>query len=293
MELIQVGEKTYYIKNPTNIGIYLLNETDVYLIDTGNDKDSGKRILKICEAQGWQVKGIINTHSNADHIGGNEVIQKRCACPVFTNGREKCFTQYPDLEPTLLYGGFPFQDLKNKFLMAKPSIVEDIDSALPDGLSYFSLKGHFVDMIGIKTSDDVYFLGDALFSHETLVKYGVFFLYDVSSFLETLEFLKTLKGNLFIPSHVEAMNDLSTIIDENIQKVHEIMNRICFYCKTPKTFEAILHFVFDEFHLNMNLNQYMLVGSTIRSYLAYLFDIGTLGYEFSNNQMFWHLIKGE
>lgn len=70
MELIQVGEKTYYIKNPTNIGIYRINEKEVYLIDAGNDKDTGKKILKIIEEQGWHVKGILLTHSHADYIGG-------------------------------------------------------------------------------------------------------------------------------------------------------------------------------------------------------------------------------
>ena len=61
MELIQVGEKTYYIKNPTNIGIYRIDDHNVYLIDSGNDKDAGRKILKIINEQGWTVKGIINT----------------------------------------------------------------------------------------------------------------------------------------------------------------------------------------------------------------------------------------
>lgn len=65
MELVKVGEKTYYIKNATNIGIYKIDETQVYLIDTGNDKEAGKKILKIIDEQGWKVKGIITTHSNA------------------------------------------------------------------------------------------------------------------------------------------------------------------------------------------------------------------------------------
>lgn len=46
MELIKVGDKTYYIKNATNIGIYKVNENDVYIIDSGNDKEAGKKILK-------------------------------------------------------------------------------------------------------------------------------------------------------------------------------------------------------------------------------------------------------
>lgn len=58
MELVKVGEKTYYIKNATNIGIQKIDETQVYLIDTGNDKEAGKKILKIIDEQGWKVKGI-------------------------------------------------------------------------------------------------------------------------------------------------------------------------------------------------------------------------------------------
>ena len=91
MELVQVGKNTYYIDNPTNIGIYKVSDNGVYLIDTGNDKDAGKKILKIITEQGWKVKGIINTHSNADHTGGNKVIQERTNCPIYAYNMEKCF----------------------------------------------------------------------------------------------------------------------------------------------------------------------------------------------------------
>ena len=291
MELIQVGKNTYYIKNNTNIGIYLVSHFEVYLIDTGNDRDAGKKILKIIDEHGWVIKGIINTHSNADHIGGNEVIQKRSGCDVLSYGREQSFIEYPDFESTLLYGGFPFSDLRNKFLMAKPSAVKDIEENLPEGLSYFSLKGHFVDMIGIKTSDDVYFLGDALFSLETISKYGVFFLYDVKSFLETLDYLKTLHGTLFIPSHVSALTCLDSLILENRKKVLEIAQLIVSFCKEERSFEEILCFVFQHYHLAMNLNQYVLVGSTIRSYLSYLCDEKKLVYEFQDFKMYWKAIR--
>lgn len=146
MELIKVGEKTYYIKNPTNIGIYKPFEDNngVYLIDSGNDKDAGKKILKIIEAEGWILKGIINTHSNADHIGGNKVLQDRTKCTIWSYNIEKCFTEYPELEASFLYGGYPFKDLKNKFLMAKTSVVTNIENNLPEGLEYIELKGHFL-----------------------------------------------------------------------------------------------------------------------------------------------------
>ena len=68
-ELNQVGEKTYYINCPAKIGIYKLNDTDVYLVDSGNDKDAGRKVHKILNENGWSLKGIINTHSNADQEG--------------------------------------------------------------------------------------------------------------------------------------------------------------------------------------------------------------------------------
>ena len=287
MELIKVGEKTYYIKNPTNIGVYKVNDTDVFLIDTGNDKDAGKKILKIIEANGWSVKGIITTHSNADHVGGNRLIQDRTNCPVYAFGVEKSFTEFPILESAFLYGGYPFKDLRNKFLLAKESNVTEINDNLPDGLEYFQLKGHFFDMIGIKTDDDVYFLADSLVSESTITKYHLFFAYDIQEYLNTLDYLSDLKGKMFIPSHCEATEDISSIIQANRNKVNEISEKIYSLCSDEITFEDILKQVFDFYNLAMNVNQYHLIGSTVRSYLSYLYDNGKISFEFKDNKMYW------
>lgn len=290
MELIKVGEKTYYIKNFTNIGIYKIDDSNVYLIDTGNDKEAGKKILKIISEQGWNVVGIINTHSNADHIGGNKVIQDRTNCKIYAYNIEKSFTEYPILESSFLYGGYPFKDLRNKFLCAKESNVINITNSLPEGLEYFPLKGHFFDMIGIKTSDDVYFIADSLFSKETISKYHLFFIYDVKEFLNTLDFLKKQTGKLFIPSHCDATDNLKSLIDLNENKVHEIIEDIYQICKNNLTFEEILKTIFNKYSLTMTTDQYVLIGSTIRSYLSYLYDDGKITYEFKDNLMIWKQI---
>lgn len=287
MELVKVGEKTFYIKNATNIGIYKIDNENVYLIDSGNDKDSGKKILKIIEEQGWKVKGIINTHSNADHIGGNKVIQDRTNCEIYAYNVEKSFTEYPILEPSFLYGGYPFRELKNKFLFAKESKTININNNLPKGLEYFELKGHFFDMIGIKTSDNVVFLADSLFSKETITKYHLFFIYDVKEYFNTLEKIKEIDAKLFIPSHCEATCDINDLVELNQNKIQEIIDKILKVCENDSTFEEILKYIFDEYNLTMNANQYVLVGSTIRSYLSYLCDENKLIYEFKDNKMLW------
>lgn len=144
---------------------------------------------------------------------------------------------------------------------------------------------------GIKTSDDVYFLADSLFSKETITKYHLFFIYDVKEFLNTLDYLSNLKGNLYIPSHCEATTDISSLIELNRNKVNEIINKIYNICKKEMTFEEILKHIFEEYNLIMNANQYVLVGSTIKSYLSYLSDENKLYYEFKDNQMIWKQLK--
>lgn len=290
MELIQLGEKTYYIKNPTNIGVYRIDDERIYLIDSGNDKDAGKKILKIVEEQGWTVAGIISTHSNADHIGGNKVIQDRTGAVVMAHGIEKCITENPLIEPAFLYGSNPFKELKNKFLMAKESNAVEIEGNLPEGLELISLKGHFFDMIGIKTSDNVYFVADSLFSEETITKYHLFFIYDIKAYLETLKYLEDLDGDVYVPSHCEASKDISKLVELNRSKIHEVIEFIYELCNEPKTFEAILKCVFDKYELLMNVSQYVLIGSTIKSYLSYLKEENRITYDFVDNQMLWRQV---
>ena len=101
-ELVQVNERTYYINCPAKIGVYLAGDADVYLIDSGNDKEAGRKVRQLLEKNGWHLQGILNTHSNADHIGGNQYLQAHTGCRVFAGGIEAAFTAQPILEPSFL-----------------------------------------------------------------------------------------------------------------------------------------------------------------------------------------------
>ena len=91
-ELIQVSEACYYINCPAKIGVYRTGKKGVYLIDSGNDKDAGRRVRQILEKNGWELLGILNTHSNADHIGGNRYLQGQTGCRVYAGGMEAAFS---------------------------------------------------------------------------------------------------------------------------------------------------------------------------------------------------------
>ena len=204
-ELIQVTEKTGYIQSPAKIGLVKLDGAEVCFIDSGNDKDAGRKLRQHLDANGWKLRAIYNTHSNADHIGGNKYLQGQTGCKVYAPGIECDFTNHPVLEPAFLYGGYPYKDLRHKFLLAQESAAEPLTKeVLPEGLTMLPLPGHFFDMVGYRTADDVVFLADCLSSRETLDKYQIGFIYDVAAYLETLEKVKTMDAALFIPSHAEA-----------------------------------------------------------------------------------------
>ena len=293
-ELVQVAENTYYINSPSKIGVYRVSDDDVWLIDSGNDKDAGRKIQKILDAQGWKLTAIINTHSNADHDGGNTLLQNRLNCVVYSTPMENIIVENPILEPTFLYGGYPFKKLRSKFLMATPSKAQDIATAkLPEGMEYFRLPGHFWDMIGVKTPDDVYFLADCIFGEGTVNKYHISFFYDIAAQFETLDMVEKLEGKLFIPAHAEPMEDIKPLVKLNRDKSLEILNVLLELCKEPMHFELILKKVFEHYALTMDHAQYVLVGSTIRSYLAYLCDNGKVENYVEDNMLLWKTVTEE
>ncbi len=287
-ELIQAGDRSFYINCPAKIGIYKASETEVYLIDSGNDKDAGKKVRKILDANGWKLKGIINTHSNADHIGGNRYLQQLTGCKIFANGIEAAITNYPVLEPAFLYGGYPFKDLRHKFLLAQQSNAVDItDSDFPKELEVIPLKGHFFDMIGIRTPDGTVFLADCVSSKQTLEKYRIPFIYDVEEYLKTLDKIEKMEADLFVPAHAEAAEDITELAEFNKTKVLETADKITDMLNMPMCFESLLKGLFDEYELSLNFEQYVLVGSTVRSYLAWLKDSGRITATCKDNYLIW------
>ena len=292
-ELVQVNEKTYYIESPAKIGVYVAGGADVYLIDSGNDKDAGRKIRKLLDEKGWTLKGILNTHSNADHIGGNDYLQRQRKCKVFAGGIETAFTKYPILETSFLYGGYPCKDLRHKFLLAAASDAVDFsDADFPKDIEVIPLPGHFFDMVGFRTPDNTVFLADCLSSVENLDKYAVSFIYDVAAYLKTLDAVEAMEGDVFVPSHAAAgsKEDMQKLVQANRDKIYEIKDYLLSLCQEPMIFEHILRKVFDRYQLVMTIEQYVLVGSTIRSYLSWLRDTGEMTYSFEEHLMVWKTV---
>ena len=290
-ELNHITGNSYYIQSPSKMGLVKLNDTDVCLIDSGNDKDAGRKVRQLLDANGWHLTAIYNTHSNADHIGGNRYLQGQTKCKVYAQGIECDITRHPVLEPAFLYGGFPPKDLRHKFLMAQESDAQELTTGvLPEGFELLQLPGHFFHMVGFRSPDDVVYLADCLSSRETLDKYQIGFIYDVAAYLDTLEKVKTMQAAAFVPAHAEVTEDIAPLAQYNIDKVHEIADHMVELCAEPVIFEELLKRLFDDYGLTLTFEQYVLVGSTVKSYLAWLKDTGRLTVLFEDNRLLWRRV---
>lgn len=290
-EFREITEKSGYIDCPAKIGVYRADGDGVYLIDSGGDKDAGRKVRKLLDEKGWRLRGILNTHSNADHIGGNRYLQQQTGCKVFSGGIEAAFIAAPILEPSFLYGGYPFRELRHKFLLAEGSEVSDFsDPDFPSEIEILPLPGHFFNMVGFRTPDGVVYLADCLSSRETIDKYRIGFIYDVAAYLDTLERVKSMEARLFVPSHAAAAEEIAPLAQYNIDTVHGIAERILSACREPIAFEELLKRLFDDLSLKMTFEQYVLVGSTVRSYLAWLKDEERITAELSANRMLWRTV---
>jgi len=287
-ELEQLGENTFFIASPTNLGVYRTAADAAVLIDAGSGKDAAKKALRRFEEQGWRLEAVFVTHSHADHIGGAKLLQERTGCPVYAPGIDCHFTRDPLLEPAFLYGGCPPGVLRGKFLMAPSSDALPLtDDVLPDGLTVIPLPGHSFSMVGFRTADDIVFLADALVRQETLDKYHVSYLFDTAAYLRTLDEVARMKAACFVPAHADPTADIAPLAAANRAKVEEVLDFVRATLATPHSFEDLLAALFSHYALAIDPNQHVLLGSTLRSHLGCLLDSGEVTAEFEGNKQVW------
>ena len=256
---------------------------ELLVIDSGNDDSSAKKAVR--DFDNINVRYLFNTHSHADHCGGNSFYSKRYNTEVIAPEGEASFIRSPILEPVYLYGSYPPSEMKNKFLFAKPSRVDIIVGECKELklrlseeeylFKFIPLKGHSPDMHGIITPDNIAFLGDALLGSGFLEKHGLIFSFDVKSHLESLESLKSLSAEGFVLAHGGYTDDITSLIDLNIKSLKSVSGIISEICSSGSvSFDDIHNQLYEKFNLRENLSLNILNRSIIKAHIQYLHDSG-------------------
>ncbi len=294
MELRQLGDNTWYIPGRVNVGYYEENGYG-YLIDTGIDDDQGRKLLNLLKDRGVPLRAVINTHSNADHIGANSFIQKRTDCEVWTTLIEAALTESPTFEPMFLWGGFPFPQIRGKFIEAKPSRTSPIpnNGLIRDTkLTAYPLPGHYLDMIGVRTPDDVIFLADALFDPEILKKYRFMVMLDIRRAYETLDWIADHRASWYVPCHAGATQDIETLVMQNKEALTWLSEAVYDTLSKPVTREDILSEISMKYSLDMDVSHLLLNLSSVSAHLSFLAENGRIEPFVENSRMFWRRTTG-
>lgn len=275
-ELINVGERTWYMSAPTNVGFYLYAPPEVCIIDIGDRTSAENAIARIRE-NGWKLTRLYLTHSHADHVAGAAFLRAETGCEVFAPGVSAAAVKHNFLVPTTLYGGSASTDMHGKLLMPPPCECAELNEDEPvPGLKAVRLDGHDMAQAVFGTTDGVWFTADTVISAGALEKHRISFIYNIAQHLESLDALGKISGRLFIPAHDEPCADIRQLVGVNRSALLEVAGDILKMCETPQTIDDLIAQALEKYHIRLYLMQYLLVGQTVRSYVSWLLDNGRL-----------------
>lgn len=272
----QVTETVRYAKAPTSIGV-VKHGNDALLVDTGLDENLVRKVINALANEGATVKGIVNTHAHADHIGGNAFAVKRTGAQVVAPHYEHFFIERPDLEPWTLYGAQAPKALQGKFLQAAPSHVDHAVEA--EGardvagfqVKFHSLPGHSVRQMGVEV-DGVLFVGDAVLPPQVLSKYGLVFAVDPAAARASTERLLQLAPGRVVAYHGGLVDDLAGAVKANTDAMRQAEDALLEALRRgPSRDEDLFLDLMDRFPAAASsLELHALNMATVRGYLAAL-----------------------
>lgn len=284
-ELIQTGENTWYMAAPTNVGFFR-SGGEVCMIDGGGDREAAERALEHIRAQGWRLTRLLLTHSHADHTGGAAHLRAQTGCRVFAPGISAAALSHSFLIPVTLYGGSLCPEMCSRLLRPEECPCQELTQEdLPAGMSFVRLDGHDMAQAAYKTTDGVWFTGDAVIGREALKKHRISFIHDPGEHLRSLKALEELSGELFVPAHDHPCVDILPLAAENRAAVLEVAEDIVTMCAVPQTLDELTEKALERYHIRLYMIQYLLVGQTVRSYVSWLVGCGRLRPEYTGTRL--------
>ncbi|MBB6099169.1 glyoxylase-like metal-dependent hydrolase (beta-lactamase superfamily II) [Deinobacterium chartae] len=293
-ELVTLAPGVHYLPGAVNVVVLEDGQGGALLVDSGSDADHGRRILRALEARGLQLNAVLNTHSHADHYGGNAFLESRCAgLPVFAPPLEEAILRYPLLEPLYLFGARPPQELQNKFLMGNRSEARLTPPAGPARIGGVELElievpGHAARMFAVRAGS-VLFASDALFGSEALNKHPLTYCVDSALQKASARKLADLSGvEVVLPGHGEPTTELGALVRSNLASLERTTEAVHAALEDPATPDEVLARVCDRLGVEMkNAAAVVLNRGVISAHLVELLEAGRAASRVEGNRWLW------
>lgn len=279
MDILHVSGDTYIVPGATVIGVYIHNNS-AYLIDTGLDENQIRKVYNLLNEKGISIIGVINTHSHADHTGGNKFLEKKGVTNFYASQIEGFFIKNPIMLTSFMYGSFPPEFMKIKLLMPEP--VKEVREIFPELFRIEQLPGHSWGMIGIFTPDNVFFCADSLYSENIVEKHPLLFHLNTGDFINTMMKIENFNPDYFVLSHGGVTRKITFTVKKNIYSLENIMSIIIE--NSPGYADEIFYRVLEKIGIK-NEWEYYLNRVPFQSMLTYLYSIGEIKISISNGKL--------
>ncbi len=293
--LTKIQHGIYYLAGGVNCGVVQTPDLGCLIIDTGNSEDSGKKLLKGCKELNLEPRAIINTHSHADHYGGNAYLVEHLEIPVYAPIFEESILHYPLLEPMYLWSGArAHRELHNKFLLASASpakVLNEPGKRKIAGLELILLEvaGHAHMQFAVQV-EDVLFAADAVFGEAILEKHPLAFMVDIQNAKDAIETIRHSKANVVVPGHGQPTTNINALCDANQAALERASQAVLSACSDVGTTPEILERVCAMLEIEMpDLTRYVLNQTAVLAHLTYLEEQGLITHQIIRNKLIWQI----
>lgn len=289
MEVKQVLGNTFCIDTGmTNIPFYKINDEEIIMLDSGWAIGERKGIQEILDQNNFRVAAIICTHAHRDHVGNNSYLKNKYNCIIAMSEYEANICK-ATVNLKAYYNSLTLSDIEEYYgdMVFETDIVilQGQESIYVYGTKFkiLSTPGHSPAHISIITPDNVAYIGDALISYEVMKGAKMPYAYLLKEDMKSKEKLYYLKCSKYIVSHKGIYDDITELIDDNLEFYKNRAVRICNLIDGLMTFEDLFKVVINNFNINVkSKHNYAILERMLRSYIEYLYETEAIEIKIDN-----------
>ncbi len=217
-----------------NSGMYI-GENEVLLIDSKMDKASVEEIFTAVEGfTDKPVTILVNTHSDGDHVNGNEFFPKEVVIIAHENCREEFFHPGRDGAPS------KWNDEKLKRFVPQLTFTDRMQLHLggkPVELHYFGVGHTTGDIVVYFPEEKVAFIGDQVFFERPQLIHSYKGGNSFEHVKTTELMLETLDAEKFCSGHADIKSREDVV--QHLKDMKQLQEKIKSSVKEGKSLEAI------------------------------------------------------